>query len=291
MPATFATTGNTDHSTVVNGLVSGSSYSYFVRCQDAATNANLSDYAISFSVASASPALAQVTPNTGVQGATNLVVTVTGTFTNWVNGTTTASFGAGITATTLVTSATQLTATLSITAGAAAGARTVTVTTGAQVLTLTNGFSVTAAFTPIRINAGGPSVVDSLGQTWAADNSSSGGGTYTAGSPIAGTVDDTLYQSERWGTYAYNLPVPNGTYTVTLKFAEIWYTSAGSRVFSVAIEGQTVLSNLDLFATAGANVAVDRTFQATVVDGTLNIAFTASVDDGKLSALQVVAGN
>jgi hypothetical protein len=158
------------------------------------------------------------------------------------------------------------------------------------VLTLVNGFSVTTAFTPIRINAGGASFVDSLGQTWAADKNFSGGSTYTTGTAIAGTVDDALYQSERWGTYAYNLPVPNGTYTVTLKFAEIWYTSAGSRVFSVAIEGQTVLSNLDLVATAGAFTAVDRTFQATVVDGTLTIAFTASVDDGKLSALQVVAG-
>jgi Concanavalin A-like lectin/glucanases superfamily/Putative esterase len=51
MSNTFATTGGTAHSTTVNGLANGGSYSFFVRCQDAATNANTNDFSITFSVA------------------------------------------------------------------------------------------------------------------------------------------------------------------------------------------------------------------------------------------------
>jgi len=55
MPNTFSSTGGTSHSTTVSGLGSGNSYSYYIRCQDASGNANNSDYAISFSIASCIP--------------------------------------------------------------------------------------------------------------------------------------------------------------------------------------------------------------------------------------------
>ena len=51
MTNTFSTTGGTPHSTTVTGLANGGSYSFFVRCQDAAANANTNDFTISFSVA------------------------------------------------------------------------------------------------------------------------------------------------------------------------------------------------------------------------------------------------
>jgi hypothetical protein len=52
MVNTFSTTGGTAHSTLVTGLVSGNNYSYYVRCQDAAGNANTYDYLIAFAVSS-----------------------------------------------------------------------------------------------------------------------------------------------------------------------------------------------------------------------------------------------
>jgi hypothetical protein len=54
MVNTFSTTGGTAQSTVVTGLVSGTSYSYYVRCQDASGDTDSSDYAIAFTVSSAS---------------------------------------------------------------------------------------------------------------------------------------------------------------------------------------------------------------------------------------------
>jgi hypothetical protein len=49
----FTTTGGTTHSTTVSGLSNGGNFSFFVRCQDAANNANTDDFSISFSVANA----------------------------------------------------------------------------------------------------------------------------------------------------------------------------------------------------------------------------------------------
>jgi hypothetical protein len=51
MTNTFTTTGATTHSTTVTGLTNGGNYSFFVRCQDVASNANPGDFTISFSVA------------------------------------------------------------------------------------------------------------------------------------------------------------------------------------------------------------------------------------------------
>ena len=52
-------------------------------------------------------------------------------------------------------------------------------------------------------------------------------------------------------------------YTVRLHFAEIYWTAAGQRRFNVAINGTQVLTNFDIFATAGANKALVRDFSAT----------------------------
>jgi hypothetical protein len=55
MPSTFATTGGTNHSTSLTALSNGTSYTYYVRCQDAATNANPDDFTIAFQVANPQP--------------------------------------------------------------------------------------------------------------------------------------------------------------------------------------------------------------------------------------------
>jgi Malectin domain len=36
-----------------------------------------------------------------------------------------------------------------------------------------------------------------------------------------------------------------------LDFAEMYFHAAGQRVFSMALEGRTVLQNFDIYATAG----------------------------------------
>jgi hypothetical protein len=143
-------------------------------------------------------------------------------------------------------------------------------------------------FTPIRVNCGGPAYTDSLGKAWSADTGFSAGNTYATGAGIAGTADPTLYQSERYGAMQYQFSVPSGSYTVTLKYAEIYFTSTGQRMFNVSINGAAVQTNFDIVAAAGgANKAIDVNFPVTS-SGTITIQFTTVVDFPKISAIQIV---
>jgi hypothetical protein len=72
----------------------------------------------------------------------------------------------------------------------------------------------------------------------------------------------------------YRFTVPNGTYRVELRFAELKQIKSGARIFNVTIEGATVLANLDIVAKTGASFRADvEVFTVSVADGTLNIGF------------------
>ncbi len=145
----------------------------------------------------------------------------------------------------------------------------------------------------IRMNAGGPVFTDNAGHVWAADNGFTGGGTYATAASIANTATPGLYQTEHYGngaTLEYVTAVANGQYSVTLKFAEIWYTSAGQRVFNIVINGSTVASNFDPFAAAGgANIAVDRTYVVMVTSGQIDIQLVPVTSNPKVSAIEIDA--
>jgi insulin receptor substrate 1 len=78
---------------------------------------------------------------------------------------------------------------------------------------------------PIRINAGGKAFTDSQGVEWASDAFFQGGKTYETTMPIVNTDKQELYRSERYsdsttpGGLIYDIPVPNGSYLVSLHFA------------------------------------------------------------------------
>jgi len=165
--------------------------------------------------------------------------------------------------------------------------------------------------TVFAVNAGGNEYTASDGTVYQADTAFDGGSTYNVGQAIAGTDDDALYQTERYGgsnggNFGYDVPISEpGTYEVTLQFAEIFQGVAGSdnpggadgtdendRLFSVSIEGQTVVSEYDIFSEVGPLTATEKTYtvevtEAMLSDGTLNIDFSASADNGKISAITV----
>lgn len=144
----------------------------------------------------------------------------------------------------------------------------------------------------IRVHAGGGEYGSPDGRAWERDTAYSGGYTFSSGATITKTQDQALYQTERFGNFAYNFSVPNGTYTVDLKFAELWWTTAGKRKFNVAINNQAVLSNFDILAQPGVapNAALDKVFTTNVTDGTLNIAFTSVTDYAQINAIEIVPG-
>ncbi|MCC7157780.1 MAG: IPT/TIG domain-containing protein [Bryobacterales bacterium] len=151
-------------------------------------------------------------------------------------------------------------------------------------------------FTPIRISAGGP-YTDSLGQYWAADYGYLQSlGTWSTTAIISGTSDQRLYQTERYnypGPLVYQFGVPNGNYTVTLKFAEIYDSAPGQRYQNIALNGTTVVTGLDVWIAAGGpNRAYDRSFPVTVTNGQLTISLTCTSpnNSAEVNAIQIVAG-
>ena len=143
-----------------------------------------------------------------------------------------------------------------------------------------------------RINSGGPAFTFG-NEDWIADQYFTGGLTFSTTSAIAGTNNDLLYQTERYtdtGGMSYEVPLPAGDYQVRLHFAEIFYTSADSRIFDVDIEGgQGQLTDYDIFAAAGGiNTAVIETFMVTVADGGLSIVFTSKVENAKISGIEIL---
>lgn len=143
-----------------------------------------------------------------------------------------------------------------------------------------------------RINAGGSDYTDGTGNLWKADNHYIGGSSASTASAVTSTGDPTLYQSERWGAFSYALNVPPGNYQVTLKFAEIYWTLVGKRVFNVSINGTPVLTNFDIVADAGGPFkADDKVFNNLTPNGSGQIVVQFSVgtaDQPKVSALQVI---
>ncbi len=237
------------------------------------------------------PTLTSATPNSGMQSQSNISVVLTGT--NFLSAPV-CSFGTGITVNSCTyNSATQITANISIAASATVGTNGISITdTDGQVATLSNAFSITAntgMFSPILVNAGGSAYTDSKAQVWSADKDFTGGSVYSTTHTISNTADPTLYQTERYGNFSYQFAVPNGSYNVLLKFAEIYWTTAGQRIFNVSVNGTQVLTNFDIIAAAGAPLtAIDETFPVAVTGGQVTVQFTSgSADLPKISAIEI----
>lgn len=142
----------------------------------------------------------------------------------------------------------------------------------------------------IRVNAGGPGYPDSNGKYWSSDYGYIGGQTYSVTNKIKGTKDPAIYQTERFNLSGYEFKVPNGIYTVILKFSENYpYCQwAGCRIFNVSLEGKNVLTNFDIYKEAkGGYTAIDKTFTVNVKDGKLNINFQTIRGTSKISGIEI----
>lgn len=154
----------------------------------------------------------------------------------------------------------------------------------------------------LRINAGGPEITIG-GKVWAQDQFYSGGKSFvnSAVTAVAGTAEDALYLSERSAVadlagFSYAFPTPvAGKYVIRMHFAEIWFGApgggpggAGRRIFSVNIDGgPTEIVNYDIIASVGSTTASVKEIAVDVTDGVLNIEFSATVDQPKISAIEV----
>jgi len=142
--------------------------------------------------------------------------------------------------------------------------------------------------TVVGINANGDAYATEGDFLYMADQYFDGGRTFSRNAEIAGTDDDALYQSERFGQFSYSVPLEPGEYLVTLQFAEIYFNEAGKRIFDVSAEGELVLDDFDIWATAGGkNIAHDVILPVSVTDGALDLDFTKVVNNAKISAIRI----
>lgn len=125
-----------------------------------------------------------------------------------------------------------------------------------------------------------------------ADKYSDGGSVNSTADPIAGTTADALYQTERYGSYSYKIPVTAGTFTIVLHMAEIYNDANAERSFNVSVEGQVVLPELDLFSQVGHDGAFEHTVEnVRVTDGTLNITLQSVIDNATLAGFAVYSAD
>jgi hypothetical protein len=143
----------------------------------------------------------------------------------------------------------------------------------------------------IQINAGGPAV-----SPFVADEDFAGGGTIHHSNTIdlSGVTNPApmaVYQTGRDGNFTYTIPgfTAGSGHTVRLHFAETFWTSAGSRIFNVTINGTKVLSNFDIFAAAGAmNKAIIEQFTVNAnSSGQYVIQFTTVKDNSLINGIEI----
>jgi Malectin domain len=152
---------------------------------------------------------------------------------------------------------------------------------------------------PIRWVASGSSVVDSQSHLWQPAQFHFGGLLRENDQEVTGTEDPALFRSSRFGNFSYAIPVPEGTYTLTLFFDEYWFArlggdtgGVGSRVFNVYCNGTVLLHNFDILKnTGGSYIAVTRSFQGLNpnAQGKLFLSFVPVRDYATVAALEVAS--
>ncbi|HEV2498022.1 MAG TPA: malectin domain-containing carbohydrate-binding protein [Terriglobia bacterium] len=150
----------------------------------------------------------------------------------------------------------------------------------------------------IRIATQEDCFTDHAGNLWSPDRYFRGGRLAVRKIPVSNTPDPGLFSGERYGSFSYAIPVAEGKYKLTLKFAETYFGpnnagggGVGSRVFDVYCNGVALLRNFDVFKQAGAeNRALEETFNGLRpnAQGKLVLEFVPVVNYASVNAIEVV---
>jgi hypothetical protein len=170
------------------------------------------------------------------------------------------------------------------------GSKSATMSLGSASVSLTGTATALALY---RINCGSGNAYS----PYAADAYYNGGTQATVSnsitiSGITSPAPQAVYQSERYGNSTYTFPnlTAAAQYTIRLHFAELYWSGSGKRVFNVAINGNTVLSNFDVYVSAGGNFrALLREFTATAdSSGQIAVKFSTITDNATISGIEIL---
>ncbi|WP_162343342.1 malectin domain-containing carbohydrate-binding protein, partial [Cyclobacterium salsum] len=116
-------------------------------------------------------------------------------------------------------------------------------------------------------------------------------------SSIPSYISDQLYaqifSTERYSglqSMQYQIPIENGDYLVKLYMGNGYdgTSQPGQRVFDILVEGQTVISQLDLAAKFGHKVGGMEQIPVSVTDGELNIDFQKSIENPLINGIEII---
>ena len=170
----------------------------------------------------------------------------------------------------------------------------------------------------VLINVGGPNTTDpATGNVWLADKEGASGNNYALFTP-ANTIAEGSYYANYPGrtgpiakttnpiytTYrgnagtsapvgtrilTFQVPIDNGTYQVKLHFADLYWNTAGQRVFDISAQGILRAANFDIISRVGPSTADVLTLDnVPVTDGKITLTFNASVDFTSISGIEIV---
>jgi fibronectin type 3 domain-containing protein len=153
----------------------------------------------------------------------------------------------------------------------------------------------TASTAIYQINSGGSAVAPFVADEFFNTGATSATNSTIATTGVTNAAPMAVYQTDRYGgAFTYTLPglTSGASYIVHLHFVETYWTAAGQRLFNVAINGKSVLTNFDILATAGGpDIAVVEPFTVNAnSSGQIIIAFTSGTADlPKINGIEILS--
>ncbi|WP_211359281.1 malectin domain-containing carbohydrate-binding protein [Bizionia myxarmorum] len=175
---------------------------------------------------------------------------------------------------------------------------------------------LTDIYTPlVRINAGGDLVLATDGGPNWEDNTSSTGDSYTVSSGSAYASTDVIYENRDASIPSYidattyydvmhiqrsisdpaypmifSIALPNGDYIVNLYFANLYNGTSqpGERIFSINLEEERLIDNLDISAEFGHRRAGMVQNNISVTDGVLEIRFFENIQNPLINGIEIL---
>jgi hypothetical protein len=151
---------------------------------------------------------------------------------------------------------------------------------------------------PIRLITQTTPFTDRRGQFWRPDTYFLNGRLASKTHPLSDSPDPDLFSRERYGHFTYAVPVDTrGRYTLVLHFAEFYFGAgesgnrkAGSRIFKVMCNGETLLDNFDILKEAPSLHEVTKTFRhlKPSAQGKLNLTFEPIANNATVSGIEVL---
>lgn len=150
---------------------------------------------------------------------------------------------------------------------------------------------------PVRIVTQDRPVTDIEGRFWSADEYFFGGILVLRRNTVSDAREKALYRGERYGHFAYRIPLAPGRYRLTLHFAETWFgtpesrlPALGSRVFNVFANGVALLENFEIAARVGMNHVLTSVFDNLQpnAQGVLSLEFVPVKNYAEVNAIEVV---